>query len=138
MLRRFLLMCRIDLEQMISTPHTSFFVKNHSSIRLCYIYEGRLKYINLATPLEVAKFLKRNGEIQWYMPSREGNEIIMYRKEIVAELEGDSFVWRKKNVVVSWDDIYLSQAKVQAYAAAYEVGINPVIKMFVRQNFQAA
>jgi hypothetical protein len=138
MLRRFLLLCRIDTERSIGIPRRGYFIKNETSMRLCYKRNCRLKYIVLPTPLEVAKFLKKNGVVQWYS-CKDDYDVKMFRRDFDTTIgRNHQPVQKPKLVEVTWSEIELTPNQVQTFAARYELQHNKEIKRFVRQLFQAA
>ena len=132
-----MLLCR-DTQLTIFTPQTNYFVKNETSIRLCYLQNDQYKYINLATPLEVAQFLKKNGEIDWFS-SRDDYKVRMYKRDFQLSTGTDMQPIQKQYLkLISWAEISLTADQVQTYAARYEVGINKFVKDFIKQHFNAA
>ncbi len=119
MFTNFKLRCIVEIEGGITTPLSGFFIRNAESIRLAYETGGHLKYINLATPLEVAKFLKKHGIIHTY--SVRENLVSMYEKVLftVTGKKGEP-VQYERMVPVKWEDINLNAGQVQTLAAHYE------------------
>src|SRR4051812_25341126 len=69
--------CLQQIEERLTLPKSNYFVRNESSIRLCYYKRQRIKYINLPTHEEVAVFLKRHGVIRFY--SLNEGKVTMYQ-----------------------------------------------------------
>lgn len=128
---------RLDIESTIDTPPTSFFVKNQSSARICYRIGKELKYINLATPLELAQLLSKNGIIQFY--AIKGDVVKMFEKVLIT-IVGDKGqpIQQERLVQVKWKDVELSPAQVQTIAAGYELERNNIVTTFISQVFKAA
>lgn len=131
------LRCRIDIESTIDTPPTGFFVKNHDSARICYRIGDEFKYINLATPIELAELLKKQGIIHFY--SCKGDEVKMFERVLIT-ITGSKGqpIQQPRLVQVKWEDINLSAAQVQTIAAVHELNMNKVVKSFINQVFKAA
>jgi hypothetical protein len=136
MLLTFLLKCRIAIEATISTPLKGFFVRNESSMRLAYLKDGSLKYINLATPLDAAKFLKKHRIIDWYCAkSKDDYRVKMYRFNCVLN---DDLKWKRWRVPVEWNELELTAAQVHTIAAKHELDNNSAVKEYIKKYFRSA
>lgn len=121
------------IEEEITTPKTGFFVKNHSSIRLCYAIEKALKYINLPSPEAAAKFLKKHGVIHsWAIVN---NELKMFTKgqTVIAGKKGE-LIWQERLVPFKWEDIQFNASQVQNFCAVHEYELAGG-KMGIFKNF---
>ena len=109
----------IEIESTINIPPKGFFVKNESSIRLCYNSSNQIKYIYLPTVLDAAKFLNKYGFIDSYAHVNE--ELKMYRKTLITIIgDNDQPVQLEKMIPYTWNDISLNEAQVQTVAAIIE------------------
>lgn len=137
MVTSFKVQCRRYIERFLDVPATGFFVRNETSIRLCYLKEGQFEYINLATVLEAAIFFRKHGIIDFY--SCKGDEVKMFEKKLITVV-GDKGqpVQHERLVQVRWQDIELNASQVQTLAAAHEMEINKVVKKFIKDVFKAA
>lgn len=119
MLRNFRIRCLIEIEGTIQTPDHGYFIKNEYSIRLAYIIDGKIKYITLATPDEVAELLKAHNMIDLFIRTNTG--VRMFRKVLftVTTSKGAP-IQSARNVEVRWEDIVLNSTQVQSIAAAHE------------------
>lgn len=128
---------RLDIESTIDIPPTSYFVKNQSSARICYKIGEELKYINIATPLELAQLLRKNSIIHFY--SLKGDVVKMFEKVLIT-IVGDKGqpIQQERLVQVKWKDVELNPAQVQSIAAAHELERNNIVKAFITQVFKAA
>lgn len=108
-----------EIERTITLPVKNHFVKNETSIRLCYCIGFTIKYINLSTLEEAAIFFKKHGIISFY--ARAGNKIKMYRKSFnIIQYGNGAFVMREKPVPVSWNEINLLRSEVLWFCAYHE------------------
>lgn len=122
------------IEEAITIPRTGYFVKNETSIRLCYSIEKAIKYINLPSPEAVAKFLKKHGVINSY--AIKNDQVIMYTKSTTCiSGKGGVIVWQERLVPYRWEDIDLNPLQVQTFAAVHEFELanNTMGKIF--KNF---
>lgn len=113
------LKCITDIESKISIPQKGFFVRNATSMRLCYSVGKQIHYIHLTTPEQAAKFLRTHGIIDSYAIA--GNEIKMYGKALIT-IVGDKGqpVQYERMIPIEWNDINLNAAQVHTFAAFHE------------------
>lgn len=137
MLTMFKIKCRHFIENDIEVPAKSFFIKNETSVRLCYSYRAHIKYIHLSTPLEVAKFLKRHGLIKIY--SVKGEEVKMFfeKFETLSGLKKEP-VQKISLASLEWKDVALTPGQVQTFAAVHEMENNKDLIRFIKEMFKAA
>lgn len=107
------------LEQAMTLPK-NFFVKNETSIRLCYFIGREIKYIYLPTVEDVACFLKKHGVITFY--SYQDDKVKMYNKSLLTltGAKGEPIQYERM-VEFRWSDIDFSAANVLHYAACHEM-----------------
>jgi hypothetical protein len=123
-----------EFEAIIDLPDTSYFVKNESSIRFCYIMHGRYEYINLATPLEIAQFLKKHGMIKSYAVI--GQRVEMYKASLITTVgpKGQP-VLHESITKVDVAALSFTRSEVVHFAAVNEWNktmkqMAPVVRMF--------
>lgn len=75
--------CIAEFEAQIFLP-MAYFVKADDHFRIAYHIHDRFHYINAATPLEIAKALRRFRKIKSY--SLVGEHITMWQQVIVTEV----------------------------------------------------
>lgn len=137
MVTLFKIKCRHFIENDIELPPKSFFVKNETSIRLCYNYQTQIKYIHLATRMEVARFWKKHGLIKIY--AVKGDEVKMFIKKFVTICGPRGEPVQKESLVsLEWDDIELTPGQVQTLAAVHEMENNKDLMKFIKEIFKAA
>lgn len=137
MINQFKLQCRLDIEAMIEVPLKRFFVRNERSARLCYRMGKDLKYINIATPLDMAELLKKQGMIHFY--SCRGEAVKMFEKVLITITgsKGEP-IQQRRLLEIKWEEINLSPSQVQSIAAAHELEKNSFVKDFINKVFKAA
>lgn len=115
----FKLKCLTDIEAAISLPAKGFFVRNATSMRLCYNVSSKIKYIHLTTPEMAAKFLRKHGIIDSY--AMVDGQVKMYSKSLItiAGHKGQP-VQMERLVPVAWNDIHLNAPQVQTFCAVHE------------------
>jgi hypothetical protein len=131
MITSFRIKCRIDIEATIELPPSGFFVKNETSLRLCYRLGLQMKYINLATRHEVAEFLQKMGIIHFYSCLK--GQVTMYEL-ILIQIDG---VQHERLVHYRWSDIELTPGQVITAAAEWELKHNKTVQSFINQVFKA-
>lgn len=96
-----------------------YFVKQESHIRFSYRMHGKNEQFTLATPLEVAQFLKTHGIINTY--AVHGESVTMYSKTILTTIgaKGEP-VLRESLTPFIWADIDFSPSDVVRFAAHHE------------------
>jgi len=125
--------CLRKIEEGITIPNKNYFVKNDTSIRLCYFMGKTIKYINLPTPEDVAGFLKKHGVIKFYAVKEDA--LNMYTTTLIT-IAGDKGqpVQQERPVVLKWCDIDISAAHVLHYAACEEFEISGGVMGFVKRR----
>ena len=137
MVTSFKIRCLRFIEKSLSLPQTSFFIKNESAIRLCYIKDGEYQYINLASPGEVARFMKKHQLIHMY--STCGDVVTMFRRELKTTTgAGEQPIQKWVLQRLSWNEIEFTANQVLTLAAAHELRRNKVVNMFIKEVFVAA
>lgn len=111
--------CISQIEAGLTIPDKNYFVKNETSIRLCYFKGKEIKYINLPSHEDVANFLKKHGVIRFY--SIKDENVTMYTT-ILHTIVGDKGqpVQQERMVQLRWIDIDISPSQVLHYAAEKE------------------
>lgn len=142
-----------NIKEAISLPKKNAFVKNASSIRICYYVrtpkgQPAIRYINLPTVEDVAIFLKKHGVIKFY--TFKDNSVKMFRIDIFqsdAVTEGKNkgaFIQLTRPVEYRWCDIEIFPDDLLHYAACHEFellgGILGITKRNVlgKKGYQAA
>lgn len=115
----FKLKCLSDIEGAITLPAKNFFVRNQTSMRICYSIDKKIKYIHLPSPEHVAQFLRKLGFIDSYVIT--GAEVHMYSK-ILITIPGQKGqpVQQERLVPIKWEDINLNKSQVSHYCAIHE------------------
>lgn len=111
--------CLLQIEESINVPLHSFFVKNADSIRMHYSIGRSRYYICLASPIEVAIFLKNNDIIHSY-EIEEGAVVNMFKHEIGVGSYNNIPIQYLIKIPFTWEDISLTAAQVQTLAAKVE------------------
>lgn len=137
MINQFKLQCRLDIEATIDVPLKGFFIRNERSARLCYRMGKELKYINIATPMDMAELLKKQGMIHFYCIN--GEVIKMFEKVLITitGAKGEP-IQQRRLVELKWEEISLSPSQVQTIAADHELKNNSFVKDFISKVFSAA
>ena len=109
------------IEASILLPAKGFFVKNETSIRMCYSVDKKMKYIYLPTPIDVAKFFLRHGKIHSYTIAADKVTVTMYGQTLLT-ITGDRGepVQYERLVSTTWDDLDLGSGEVQWFCAYHE------------------
>jgi hypothetical protein len=133
MLTRFLLKCRIDIEATIDVPPTGFFVHHPMGARICYKIAGKNRWIRLSTPEKFFSFLLKHRIIDKVEDGK------MWRKSLLTTTGANGApVFHERFFEVKKEDIVLSAAQVQSFAAVREMGRNRFLWDFIDTVFKLA
>ncbi len=107
------------IEAGITLLERNFFVKNETSIRICYSVEKKIKYLYLPSVEEVAKFFAKHGLIKSY--AIIDGVVKMYTTTLItiSGNRGEPVQWEKP-VHMRWEDIVMNASQVQWLCAYHE------------------
>jgi hypothetical protein len=109
---------RAKIEATLNVPLDRWHIINETSQVLRYIKNGELKLI-YHTQLEAAEFFKAVGYIDSFEITEQG--LKMYNKVLYTlAFDNGAPVQYERNVIVRWDEIFLTPVEVAHFAAKHE------------------